>query len=75
MRCEYSDGLKVDYSGPLHVIKGQDVNVFIEEARLPDGIKDDLDMALFRNSCNAMRNVAEEVTKTFGNKACIHEGK
>lgn len=72
MRCEYSDGLKVNYSGPLQIIKGKDVNVFVQEDRIPSLIKNDLDMALYRNSCAAMRTAAEEVTKTFGDKACVH---
>lgn len=73
MKCEYSDGLKVNYTGPLQVIKGEDINVFIKEALIPDSIKDDLDMALFKNSCADMRSIAETVTKTYGNRACIHE--
>jgi hypothetical protein len=73
MKCEYSDGLKVNYTGPLQITKGQDVNVFIKEAFIPDGIRNDLDSALFRNSCSAMREVADTVTKTYGNRACIHE--
>ena len=72
MRCEYKDGLKVNYSGPLQITKGQDVNVFIKEARLPDSIKNDLDMALFKDSCGDLRTIAETVTKSFGNRACIH---
>jgi hypothetical protein len=31
MRCEYSDGLKVDYSGSLKIIKGAEINVFMKE--------------------------------------------
>jgi hypothetical protein len=73
MKCEYNDGLKVNYSGPLQIVKGKDVNVFIKESLIPDDIKSDLDMALFKNSCGAMRTVAETVTKTYGNRACIHE--
>ena len=72
MRCEYKDGLKVNYSGPLQITKGQDVNVFIKEARLPADIKNDLDMALFKSSCGDLRTIAETVTKSFGNRACIH---
>jgi len=72
MRCEYKDGLKVNYSGPLQITKGQDVNVFIKEARLPDSIKNDLDMALFKSSCGDLRTIAETVTKSFGKRACIH---
>ncbi|MBC8018247.1 MAG: hypothetical protein H7X83_06985 [Verrucomicrobia bacterium] len=72
MKCEYSDGFKVNYSGPLQITKGQDVNVFIREARIPDDIKNDLDMALFKNSCSDFRTIAETVTKSYGNRACIH---
>jgi len=72
MRCEYSDGLKVNYTGPLQITKGQAVNVFINEACIPGDIKDDLEVALYRNSCSEMRTVAETVTKTFGNRACVH---
>jgi len=75
MRCEYSDGTRVKYTGPLQITRGQDVNVFIKEAFLPNDIRSDLDNALYRNSCGEMRNVAEKVTKIYGNKACIHEAK
>ena len=73
MKCEYSDGTRVKYTGPLQIIKGQDVNVFIKEELIPGDIKSDLDAALFKNSCGEMRDVAEKVTKRFGSKACIHE--
>lgn len=72
MRCEYKDGLKVDYSGPLRISKGDEINVFIDEKRIPNSLMDDLDMALYKNSCQDMREVAETVTKTFGKKACVH---
>jgi len=72
MKCEYSDGIKVNYTGQLQITKGQEVNVFIKEAFIPDDIKSDLDNALYRNSCGEMRTIAEKVTKKFGNKACIH---
>ena len=73
MRCEFGDGLRVSYTGPLQITKGQDVNVFIRESSLPDDIRGDLDMALYRNSCNSLREVADRVTKKFGSRACIHE--
>lgn len=73
MKCEYNDGLKVNYSGPLQIIKGEDVNVFIRESRIPEDIKSDLEMALYKNSCGDMRTIADTVTKTYGNRACIHE--
>lgn len=73
MKCIYGDGTKVNYTGPLQITKGQDVNVFIKEALIPDDIKSDLDRALYRNSCGEMRTIADKVTKKYGNKACIHE--
>ena len=72
MLCKFDDGLRVNYWGPLQISKGQDVNVFIKEAFIPDHIKGDLETALFKNSCSDMRTVAETVTKTYGNRACIH---
>lgn len=72
MKCEFSDGLKVNFTGPLQIIKGSEVNVFLKEERIPGEIKSDLEMALYRNSCSAMRQVAEKVTKAYGNKACVH---
>ena len=72
MKCEFSDGLKVRFTGPLQIIKGNEVNVFLKEERIPGEIKSDLEMALYRNSCSAMREVADTVTKVYGNKACIH---
>ena len=72
MRCEYKDGLRVNYSGPLQITKGQDINVFIKEARLPDSIKSDLDMALYKDSCGDLRTIAEAVTESFGKRACVH---
>lgn len=73
MKCEYSDGLKVKYSGPLQITKGQEVNVFIKEEFIPGDIKSDLEMALYRNSCGEIRKVADTVTSKFGSRACIHE--
>lgn len=72
MRCEYSDGIKVNYSGPLQITKGRDINVFIKEELIPGDIKSDLEMALFKDSCSDMRTIAETVTKKYGNRACIH---
>lgn len=73
MRCEYNDGLKVNYSGSLQIMKGKDVNVFMKEGFIPVNIKRDLELAARNNSCGEMRNIAKVVTDTVGNKACIHE--
>lgn len=73
MRCDYSDGTRVKYTGPLQITKGEEVNVFIKEELLPDDIKSDLDRALYNNSCGALRLVAEKVKSTYGNRACVHE--
>ncbi len=73
MRCEYKDGLKVDYSGSLRIQKGDEVNVFMKGDFIPGNIRSDLDNAVSRNSCDAFRKIAQAVTDTVGNKACIHE--
>jgi hypothetical protein len=73
MRCEYSDGLRVDYSGSLHIRKGEEVNVFINGDFIPANIRGDLDKAVSRNSCEDFRKIAQAVTDTVGSKVCIHE--
>ncbi|RII31156.1 MAG: hypothetical protein CXR30_04960 [Geobacter sp.] len=73
MRCEYKDGMKVDYSGSLHITKGQDVNVYMKEGVIPANIRSELDRASANFSCEDIRKCANEVTATVGNRACIHE--
>jgi hypothetical protein len=73
MKCEYNDGLKVDYAGSLHIIKGDEVNVFMKEGLIPANIRNDLERAADHNSCAELRKAAQTVTETVGTKACIHE--
>ncbi len=73
MRCEYKDGLRVDYSGSLRIQKGDDVNVFMKGDFIPSNIRSDLDNAVSRNSCEDFRKIAQAVTDTVGSKVCIHE--
>lgn len=73
MRCEYGDGLKVDYAGSLHIKKGNEIDVYMKDGFIPANIKTDLERATQANSCDDMRRVAKSVTDTVGNRACIHE--
>jgi hypothetical protein len=66
MRCEYNDGLKVDYAGSLRITKGADVNVFLDAGEIPAGMRSDLDAATRNNSCGDIRRVAQEVTDIVG---------
>jgi hypothetical protein len=72
MICEYKDGLKVNYSGSLQITKGKEVNVLIKEGYIPANIRCGLDQASSHHSCRDIRKVADEVTATFGSRACIH---
>ncbi len=72
MKCAYNDGLTVSYTGSVQILKGNEINVYVNESRLSDDMKVDLEMALFRNSCSDMRKIADTVTNTFGRKACVH---
>ncbi len=68
MRCEYKDGLKIDYSGSLRMSRGDDVNIFLDEGDIPAGLKSDLDSAARHKSCGELRTISEEVTATIGSK-------
>jgi len=73
MRCEYNDGLRVDYSGSLRIRKGDEVNVFMKGDFIPSNIRGDLDKAARKNSCDDFRRIALAATDTVGRKVCIHE--
>lgn len=73
MKCEFTDGLKVDYSGSLRITKGSDVNVFMKEGAIPTDIKGRLERASQQASCEDMRSIAQTVRDTVGNRACIHQ--
>jgi hypothetical protein len=73
MKCEYQDGLKVDYDGTLRIFKKEEINVYMKEGFIPRDIKGDLSVATINYNCHEMRKVADKVTEAFGKKACIHE--
>lgn len=66
MVCKYSDGLKVDYSGSLHITKGKDVVVFLNEEEIPNNFKGELKVAVLHDSCSELRNITLEVTDAVG---------
>ncbi len=71
MRCEYKDGLKIDYSGSLHITNGSDIDVFIEEPYIPANIRKELSEASSENSCDHLRKIGQLVTDTVGSRACL----
>jgi len=73
MKCEYSDGLKVDYSGSLRITKGSDVNVFMQEGAIPVDIRRQLESASHHSKCQEVRTIAQTVQNRVGNRACIHK--
>ncbi len=73
MRCEYNDGLKVDYSGSLHIWDDKKTDVFMESDFIASNIRRDLDMAAGSNDCDRMRKIAQVVTDTVGSRVDIHE--
>lgn len=62
MRCEYNDGLKVDYSGSLHISKGSDVDLVLHAEEIPENLKGVLQKAELHKSCDELRNAALEVS-------------
>lgn len=68
MRCDYKDDFKVDYSGSLHITKGEGVDLVVEGARIPADAKACLDSAVSHNSCHELRAAAKAVANNL-NKA------
>jgi hypothetical protein len=73
MKCKYSDGMKVDYSGFLHIRKGDEINVYMKQDFIPANIRNDLERASRDNRYDDFRKIAFAVTDIVGSKVCIHE--
>jgi hypothetical protein len=65
MRCEYKDDFKVDYSGSLHISKGDGVDLVVKGNQIPANIKSCLDSAVNRNSCHELRAASKAFTNTI----------
>ena len=63
MRCDYKDGYSVDYSGSLHITKGDGIDLVVQGAQIPGNAKACLDSAVSRNSCHELRAASKAVTK------------
>jgi len=65
MRCDYKDGYSVDYSGSLHITKGDGVDLLVKGGQIPANAKACLDSAVSSNSCHELRAASKAVTKTI----------
>jgi len=73
MKCEFKDGMTIDYSGSLTVRKGNNiVGVLVKETGLPDTIKNVLDNAARNQNCAELRRLSEELTRTDCGRVCIN---
>lgn len=66
MKCAYNDGLKVDYTGSLHISKGKDVDLVLKAEDIPERYKEELEGAVRHNSCGELKNTALKVTDAVG---------
>jgi len=65
MRCTYKDDFLVDYSGSLHISKGDGVDLVVKEKLIPSDIKSSLDSAVTRNDCHELRAASRAFTDTI----------
>ena len=65
MRCEYKDDFKIDYSGSLHITKGDGVDLVVKGGQIPANIKSCLDSAVTRNNCHELRAASKALTSTL----------
>lgn len=65
MRCAYKDDFKVDYTGSLHITKGDGVDLVVKGSQISANAKACLDSAVNRNSCHELRAAARAVTKNI----------
>ena len=65
MKCGYKDDFKVDYSGSLHISKGDGIDFVVKADQIPANIKSCLDSAVNRNSCHELRAASRALTGTL----------
>lgn len=58
--------IRLLFSGPLRITKGDDVSAFLNADDIPTNIKGVLNDAALHNSCGELRHVAQEVTDILG---------
>ncbi len=69
MRCEYSDGLKVDYSGSLRITRGKEIyGLSVRGDALTDDFRYELDKAVRAKSCDDLRKIAQAIADNIGGK-------
>lgn len=72
MRCEYSDGLTIEYKGSLTVHSGKNIKGYLaREEFIPDGLKYELNKAAGSGSCCELRKIALSVAMDCG-RVCIN---
>jgi hypothetical protein len=71
MRCEYNDGLAINYSGSLTVRKGNEINGYLaKEDNIPDSFRKELDKAASSGNCGELRKIAMSVATDCA-RVCI----
>jgi len=65
MRCTYKDDFSVDYSGSLHISKGDGVDLVVRGGLIPADIKSSLDSAVSHNNCHELRAASSAFTDTI----------
>ncbi len=66
MRCEYNDGMRVSYAGPLRIAKGNEVNVYLDSNEIPPEVWGELHDAALHESCSELRHGVQEVIDMVG---------
>lgn len=65
MKCSYKDDFKVDYSGSLHISKGDGVDLIVKADQIPTNIKSCLDSAVSHNNCQELRAASKTLAETI----------
>lgn len=71
MRCEYDDGLSINYTGSLTVRNGNEINGYLaKEHNIPDNFRKEFDKAAKAGNCGELRRIAMAVATDCG-RVCI----
>jgi hypothetical protein len=71
MKCEYSDGVRIEYSGSLSVRKGTEICGYLaKKDAIPESFRYELDTAVRGNNCGDLRKIAMAFAMDCG-RVCL----
>lgn len=62
MKCEFKDGVRIEYSGSLCIRKGSEINGYLVRGdSMPESLKNTLVTAVRNENCKEIRKISDAI--------------